>query len=453
MQPDGLELGKTAPTVLIRDARGEHVAIQRLRLTTLPHASGPHVAYVATEGRVTLGSHERCDVVIADRTVSRWHCQLAVQGPQVSITDLGSSNGTTVNGVRIERAYVERGSVIGLGQIKLRLDIESDPLRLLVSAARQFGRLVGEAPSIRAVFAMLERAATSDATVLVTGETGTGKELAAHSLHDGSARATRPFVVVDCASIPAELLESELFGHQRGAFTGAIADRAGAFTLADGGTIFLDEIGELPIALQPKLLRVLETREVKPVGAAHYTPIDVRVIAATHRDLPTEIAAGRFRSDLYYRLAVVEVRMPAMRERLEDLPHVVRAMLDELDAPEDEIARMLAQPTLAEMARYPWPGNLRELRNHVERRLTLGDTALLRPTALPPTTGADGVVPDVALPLREAREAWTRELERAYVTRMLDACHGNVSAAARAAGIDRSHFHRLLARYRLPKAT
>jgi DNA-binding NtrC family response regulator len=248
-------------------------------------------------------------------------------------------------------------------------------------------------------------------------------------------------VVVDCASIPGELLEAELFGHARGAFTGAVADRIGAFEAAHGGTIFLDEVGELPLALQPKLLRVLEAREVKPVGERDYRAIDVRVIAATHRDLPTEVAAGRFRSDLYYRLAVIEVRMPALRDRRADLSHVVGALLDDLGATPEERARIAAPEALAELARHAWPGNIRELRNHVERVLALGSAPLV-------VARAPDAVFDLALPLREARDQWNRELEKRYVTALLEAHGGNVSAAARAAGIDRSHLHRLIARSR-----
>ena len=432
------ELRRTAATIVIRDERGEHVAIQRVRLTSL---GGDGVAFEATGERVTLGSHDRCDVVLRDRTVSRWHCELQVRGDAIAIVDLGSSNGTTVNGVRVERAYVERGAILGLGHVRLRFDLATEPVRLPLSPATRFGRLVGEAPESRAVFALLERAARSDATVLLAGETGTGKELAAHSLHDASPRAARPFVVVDCASIPGELLEAELFGHARGAFTGAVADRVGAFEAAHGGTIFLDEIGELPLGLQPKLLRVLEAREVKPVGERDYRSIDVRVVAATHRDLPTEVAAGRFRSDLYYRLAVIEVRMPALRDRRADLPHVVGALLDDLGATPEERARIAAPEALAELARHAWPGNIRELRNHVERVLALGSAPLA-------VARAPDAAFDLALPLREARDQWNRELEKRYVTALLEAHGGNVSAAARAAGIDRSHLHRLIARSR-----
>jgi two-component system, NtrC family, response regulator GlrR len=436
-----LPSGAAAATAVLRDHQGEYVAAHQIRLGSVAGTCEPPVALAAATGRVTVGSHDRCDLVIRDATVSRWHCELVVRDGAVVLTDLGSSNGTTVNGVRIERAFLTRGCVIGLGRVRLRFDIEPDALRVAVSSQVRFGELVGEAPASRAAFALLERAAPSDATVLLTGETGTGKEVAARSLHAASSRRDHPLVVVDCASIPDELLESELFGHQRGAFTGAIADRTGAFEAAHRGTILLDEVGELPPALQPKLLRALEAREVKPIGATAYRAVDVRVIAATHRELAAEVAAGRFRADLYYRLAVIEIRLPALRERRADLPHIVAALLDELDASAGDRARLTDPAELAALAARPWPGNVRELRNHLERRLALGDAELP-----PPPPAEPGLAIDVRVPLRELREQWTRELERRYVALLIEAHRGNVSAAARAAGIDRSHLHRLIAR-------
>ena len=432
----------STPTVLVTDERGEHVAVQRIRLLEV---DGPRIesgaVFTATSERVTIGSADGCDVVLRDRTVSRHHAELTVRDGRVAITDLGSSNGTTVDGVRVERAFVSHGHVIGLGRAKLRFELADNPVCLPVSSQSRFGGLVGAAPASRAAFALLERAAAGDATVLLSGETGTGKEAAAHAVHEASARAARPFVVVDCASIPPELLESELFGHARGAFTGAVVDRTGAFAAADGGTIFLDEIGELPLALQPKLLRALEAREVKPIGRTDYVPIDVRVVAATHRDLAAEVGAGRFRADLYYRLAVIAVRIPALRDRLDDLPLVVVALLDELGVAGEPAAVVRAPAALAGLARHAWPGNVRELRNHLERAIGMGGLA----PPLPPA-GSIAAHIDITIPLRDARERWTREHARRYVTALLEAHGGNVTAAARAAGVDRSHLHRLIAK-------
>jgi two-component system response regulator GlrR len=303
--------------------------------------------------------------------------------------------------------------------------------------------MVGRAPAMRAVFARLQRAAASDATVLLTGETGTGKELAAEGLHAASRRAAKPFVIVDCAAVPPDLLESELFGHERGAFTGATASRAGAFETANGGTVFLDEIGELSTALQPKLLRALERREIKRVGRDAWHAVDVRIVAATNRDLRAEVNAGRFRSDLYYRLAVVEIRLPALRERRDDLPAIVDAMIERMGMAAAPEAALLRTPDArAELARHPWPGNVRELRNYLERCLVLAERpALAEPIADPAAPVGDD--------LRAARKQWTAEREKAFLEELLARHGGNVSAAARAAGYDRKHLYRLLWRHGL----
>ena len=298
------------------------------------------------------------------------------------------------------------------------------------------------------MFARLERAAAHELTVLLLGETGTGKEAAAFAIHDHGPRKGGPFVVVDCASIPSELLESELFGHVKGAFTGAIADRAGAFQEADGGTIFLDEIGELSPSLQPKLLRALEEREVKRVGGRGYNPVNVRVVAATHRDLARAVAAGNFRADLFYRLAVLEVRIPALRDRPDDLPELVESLLAEIGVGSGEREPLRDPQFLAGLARHRWPGNVRELRNYVERVVAFGqDADPPQAVGREPGPDLDGLI-DVGVPLRAARERWAALLEPRYLERLLQAHGGNVSAAARAAGLDRSHFHRLVARRR-----
>jgi DNA-binding NtrC family response regulator len=301
---------------------------------------------------------------------------------------------------------------------------------------------------MRRAFALLERAATSDATVLLEGETGTGKEVAAESIHMESARRDGPFVVVDCAAIPQELLESELFGHEKGSFTGAMSAREGAFEAASGGTIFLDEIGELGLDLQPRLLRVLERKQVKKVGSNRYVPVDVRVVAATNRNLWREVNERRFRSDLYYRLAVVEVRLPPLRERREDLAKLVEHLLSTLGAAGSEGATSLVTDSfLAELARHEWHGNVRELRNYLERCLALRERLPLGQDAV--DAPAHGDLPDVNQPLKIARERWTRILERRYVEAVLARHGGNVAAAAREAGVDRMHFYRLLWRYGL----
>jgi two-component system, NtrC family, response regulator GlrR len=316
----------------------------------------------------------------------------------------------------------------------------------------RFGGLVGSSEPMLRLFDLLERAASSESTVLIEGETGTGKEVSAHAIHERSARAKAPFIVVDCGAIPGQLLESELFGYERGAFTGAVASRAGAFEAADGGTIFLDEIGELSVDLQPKILRALESRKIKRVGSNEYQPIDVRVIAATNRNLREEVAAKRFRSDLYYRLAVLQIKLPPLRERKSDLPALVDDVLMQLGIADSQAAMPLRSPEfIATLADYRWPGNVRQLRNYVERRVALGDQiAPPGSESLPPeTTGSERPSPRPPAilfdqPLKIAREQWNNAFEASYLTGLL-ARHGdNVAAAARAAGVNRVHFYRLL---------
>jgi len=292
------------------------------------------------------------------------------------------------------------------------------------------------------VFRVLERAAASDLPLLLQGETGTGKDLAAQSVHQEGSRARGPLVVVDCGSLPPSLLESELFGHERGAFTGATERRIGAFEAAAGGTIFLDEIGELALDLQPKLLRALEAKRIRRVGGSDDIVIDARVIAATNRSLREEVNARRFRSDLYFRIAVLEVTLPPLRERLEDLPLIRDEILAAATASEADAAALRSDEVLQQLAHHAWPGNARELRNYLERGLALNEAS--------PITVAEGNAPppaiDASEKLRVARKKWLDYFEAKYLRELLAAHGDNVSAAARAAGIDRVHLHRMLAR-------
>jgi len=298
---------------------------------------------------------------------------------------------------------------------------------------------------MRHVFRVRELAAAKDVTVLLEGESGTGKEVLATALHEESARRDGPFVVLDCGAIPANLLEAELFGFEAGAFTGATAQRIGAFEAASGGTILLDEIGELALDLQPKLLRAIERREIQRIGSAQRIPTDVRIIAATNRNLRQEVNARRFRSDLYFRLAVLVVTLPPLRDRAPDLPLLVAGILDDLRAGESAMAAALrGGELLPELLRHGWPGNVRELRNYIEACLVRQDRAA------PPSTDEPAI--DVGLPLREVRERWLRHVERRYLEQLLVLHGNNVSAAARAAGIDRVHFYRLLWRHGLKKS-
>ena len=435
-------------------ARGPVAVIppQRLRILEGP---GAGTVFDAKSDRIVIGTDPKADVVLGDRTVSGFHCEVGLEdgGTRVVVRDLGSRNGTVVDGVMVLAAYLRPGSTIVIGTTRLGFDFGTEPLQIPIAEGDRFGSLVGRSVAMRTAFARLARAAASDVSVLIEGETGTGKEGAAEAIHLESARKHGSFIVIDCGAIPPQLLESELFGHEKGAFTGAVATRQGAFEAANGGTIFLDEIGELSQDLQPKLLRVLERRQIKRVGSSHYMPVDVRIVAATNRNLRREVNASRFRSDLYYRLAVLDVRLPTLRERLDDLPLLVDAVLHSLGAANHPDAQPLrGKAFLDDLAAHPWPGNVRELRNHLERCLALRETQL--PPApddasdgsstASPTGGPPPNAPIAEQPLREARAEWDREFERRYLESLL-ARHGdNVSAAARAAGIDRKYLYRLL---------
>jgi two-component system response regulator GlrR len=426
-----------ARTELLSDSN-RHALIQRFELGV---EAGPDTGRTAASrgARLVIGSEAGAELQLDDSAVSRFHCEVVAEGDRIHVRDLGSRNGTSVDGVAVVDAILHPGAVLGIGRNLIRFRAGPDHVSIPLSPRSRFGMMVGRSPAMRAAFEILERAAATDATVLLTGETGTGKEAAAESLHLASARREGPFLVVDCGSIPPGLLEAELFGHDRGAFTGAAASRIGAFEAASGGTVFLDEIGELAVELQPKLLRVLERREVKRLGDNHYMPVDVRVIAATHRELRAEINARRFRSDLYYRLAVVELHLPPLRERLDDLPLIVEDLLASATA--TRRAELTSTRFLAELAAHRWSGNVRELRNYLERCMVLGVELAPAPDDRGEATDA-GV--DASCPLPRARDEATRRFERTYLEDLLRRHGDNLAAAARAAGVDRAHLYRLL---------
>ncbi len=412
-------------------------------------ASGPQAGLSAPlEGTLIVGTHEDCGLRLTDDTVSRYHLELQARPEGVRVRDLDSTNGTFVAGVRIKEAIVDREGTFVAGKTALRVEVEQREVGAPVSEKTQFGRSLGRSLAMRRVFGVLERVAQTDATVLLMGETGTGKELLAEAVHLASPRKDKRFVVIDCSAVAPNLIESELFGHARGAFTGAVAERSGAFLQADGGTVFLDELGELPLELQSRLLRVLETGDVKRVGEDTVRKVDVRVVAATHRDLEAEVAAKRFREDLFYRLAVVTVKVPALRERLDDLPLLAEHFVSAHGRP----AFNFSEALLSRLAAHRWPGNVRELRNVVERALAgggleLGATAGLGAQSAAPVAGSG---PDVAnLPFKEAKEKLVDAFTREYFTALLAKCDGNVSEVARTAGIARSHVHELLTKYSL----
>jgi DNA-binding NtrC family response regulator len=401
-----------------------------------------------------VGSREGTDVVLPDDTVSRIHFEITADQHGYRLRDLGSSNGTVVDGYRVHDVYLKPGSRIHVGQSEVVFEPLLEEAELPLSRQERFGPLVGRSKAMRELFATLERVAASDATVLVEAETGTGKELIAKAIHEASDRAGGPLVVFDAAAAPKDLLESQLFGHERGAFTGATERRTGYMVEADGGTLFLDELGELPISLQPKLLRALETREVVPVGSNQARKVDVRIIAATNRDLAAEINQGSFRDDLYYRLAVIRLVVPPLRERPDDVrllvEHFVAAVRGAGAA--QQIVSQVSDAEWKKLESYAWPGNVRELRNTVERALALAGDAgpitfdpmtIARP--MPPSAASTAA--DLDRPFLEQKHALVAEFERTYLKGMLERHNGNISRAAAAAGLDRMYFKRLLKKY------
>ena len=418
-----------------------------LRPARLEVLEGPDKGLVADvrESVVRVGTSERCDVVLTDPAVSTNHFEISVMSTGRVLRDLGSTNGTTVDRYRVGEVHLPAEAEIAAGETRIGFRVMPEEVEVALTSRTNFGQLLGHSAPMRAAFAVLERAAKAEVTVLVLGESGTGKELAARALHEGSSRKDGPYVVFDCGAAAQTLLESQLFGHARGAFTGAVDARAGVFEEANGGTLVLDEIGELPLALQPKLLRALEARTVQRVGETKTRTVDARFVACTNRNLQEEVKAGRFRQDLFFRLSVVSVRLPPLRERKEEIPRLVRHFMSQLrvqDPPE------LSASLLTMLTNHTWPGNVRELRNFVERFVVLRD---LDPGGLLEEQDADAPresIP-VHLPFHEAKQQWTDRLERVYLTQLLSAHGQNISEAARAAGLSRQSCYRLMEKHGL----
>ncbi|MBI2388059.1 MAG: sigma 54-interacting transcriptional regulator [Deltaproteobacteria bacterium] len=420
----GIRIWSVELTVVAGPSRGAKLALER--------------------GVAKIGSAPGNDLHVQDRTVSRVHCEVRVRADGVSVRDLGSTNGTMIDGVRLRDADVPAGSNLRLGETVIRVDVGDEPTVLEVSDRSAFGELVGVSLKMRRLYAILERVAAADATVLILGETGTGKDVVARSIHAASPRASGPFVTVDCGAIPENLIESELFGHARGAFSGAIADRKGVFEEAHGGTLFLDEIGEMPMSMQPKLLRAIERRAVRRVGTNVERPVDVRIVAATNRSLANSVNDGEFREDLYYRLAVVEAHLPPLRARREDIPLLAQHFHQRIKGR----AAQLPPEFVSMLLSRGWQGNVRELRNFIERSVSLGWIESARSPSIPPPS-AGGTVEQLVpldLPLKDARSAWMESFESVYVRAMLKKTGGNVTHAAERSGVSRRFLQRLIAR-------
>jgi DNA-binding NtrC family response regulator len=421
-------------TRLLSRPDGPALAVRRAKLKVTRGPSKGTKLELASAAPVIIGSGEDADVFLDDDTVSERHAEVRPTAHGWVVRDLGSTNGVRVDDVRVIEAVLDDKRRLRLGESELSFQLAGDEVEHPLGAP--FGGLTGESPAMRALFALLAQAAPSDSTVLLLGESGTGKEVLAQALHGASRRRDQPFVVVDCGALASGLVESELFGHEKGAFTGADRARTGALEEASSGTLFLDEIGELALEQQAKLLRALEAREVRPLGSSRSRPIDVRIVAATHRPLERLAAAGKFREDLYYRLAVIKLRVPSLRERPEDILPLARRFVGELK-PGMDPARLLSEAVAAALSAHSWPGNVRELRNAIERLVLVGELATdLR---------ARAPEPDWDTARRLAIDAFERE----YLSRLLAGAGGNVSRAAATANLSRQMLHRLLRKHDL----
>jgi DNA-binding NtrC family response regulator len=391
------------------------------------------------DGDCIIGSGARVDLRIPDRGVSKRHAQLRIRGGLFVLKDLASTNGTFVNGARIGRAYLSPGDIVTVGTCRLRFGQRPPATDKILSPHDSFGPLYGSSTVMRQLFGVAERIARGPATVLIQGKSGTGKDLLARAVHDASPRAAKPYVVFDCSAVSEELISSELFGHVPGAFTGAQGRRRGAFESATEGTLFLDEVGELPLSLQPKLLRALESKEVRPVGADRPTPVNVRVIAATNRDLKEMVKTGAFREDLYFRLAVIRLEMPPLERRREDIPGLAARLLQRIGG--ETAATELTADAIAALTKYDWPGNVRELRNVLERSLALAAGARLTSRDLALTSAAAETDNETTgLPSLE-------QSERDLILRTLAHTAGNRAETARLLGIHRETLREKMRRH------
>ncbi len=404
-------------------------------------------SYSATAERVTVGTANGNDLVLTDPTVSRYHLEIAPTPEGVSILDPGSTNGLYVGAVRVSRGIVAAGTHLTLGRTVLRV-LDGETAEVDVHAGNVLGGMRGRTPLMRRLMAQVERAAQSSAALLLVGESGTGKEVVARAVHELGPRAAAPFVTVDCGALAPTLVASELFGHERGAFTGAERQHEGAFERAHGGTLFLDEIGELPLPLQATLLGALERRRFRRLGGKTELAVDVRVVSATHRDLRGEVNRDSFRLDLYYRLAVVVLTVPPLREHVDDIPLLVEHFLRESGL-SDPLDRYFSAAALGSLTKYFWPGNVRELRNFVEATVAMGESPELSGSARPDAKheAGDPIEPLLTLPYGEARAALLKNFEKRYLGELVTRVHGNVSRAAREARMDRSHLIELLKRH------
>lgn len=407
-----------------------------------------------------IGKREDNDLVVDEKTVSRNHLVIEQKENSYLLKDLESTNGTFINDIRVKEAYLSPGDIIRIGNVQIEFIAFDEKIQIEPSTRQDFGPLIGRSRKMRQIFSILEKISPTNATVIVEGETGTGKELVAKAVHLYSPRKNKPFIVFDCSAVAENLIESELFGHVKGSFTGAVNTRKGAFEEANGGTIFLDEIGELSLDLQPKLLRALEQREIKKVGANEALPIDVRVICATNRNLKKEVTEGRFREDLYYRLSVVKIYLPPLRERPDDISFLIERFLanGKFNQQSDGALKVtrVEDDALKMLTRYQWPGNVRELVNILERIVPMVDGSsiagkdvsyIFQEMEREDEEATERMSVDMGLPFKEAKQKIVEQFEKDYLSSLLRRNHYNISKTAREAGVDRKHIRNLLKKY------
>lgn len=447
-------------TTLLQDAPDRFEGSYVIVIIEGPNQGERFALDEANPSRTLVGQSAACEIRLTDPKTSRRHAAFEVRGGRLGVTDLDSTNGTFVDGVSVTGAILREGEVIRMGDTSLRVEVSHAPVTPVLSQASAFGRLAGASLAMRRLYPLCERLAMTTVPIVIEGETGTGKEVLAEALHESGPRAAKPFIVFDCTAVPPTLVESELFGHEKGAFTGAVATRKGVFEQADGGTLLIDEIGDLDLALQPKLLRAIERSEVRRVGGNTTTRVDVRVLAATRRDLDYLVQLGRFRDDLFHRLAVARIELPPLRQRWGDVEFLARHFWETLGGKRSELPTSF----LASLEGYVWPGNVRELRNRVTRQLALGDLAAMGRSRREseehlkaeqvdaPSQPQDSLALVVTrmladgLSLPVARRQVVDDFERLYLERILAQHGGNTQAAAAASGVARRYFQLLLSR-------
>jgi DNA-binding NtrC family response regulator len=411
-------------------------------MVRLPEAF-PGKSWALDEGGLTLGANESNDIILEDPYVSGFHARVYLHDGRAMIEDVGSRNGIFVGTQKVQSAEATPGAQIRVGQTVL-LVAPQNPEQGKTQAGRQSGQMIGKSESVEKLRKVIRRIAGSDIPVLLTGETGTGKEVAATLVAELSPRATKPLIVINCGALTRGLVESELFGHEKGAFTGANERKVGAFEAANGGTLFLDEIGELPLDMQPKLLRALENSEVRRLGSPKSFHVDVRVIAATNRKLEEEVAAGRFREDLLHRINIVTVELPPLRRRSSDLEELAMHFMAAF-SPQGETVP-ISQAALEKLKSHVWPGNIRELRNTLQRAvlMRMGDGVEEEDISFAPSSFEHRAAVCEAVTTRTLSE-----IEKEAITTELIRHKGNKKEAAAALGVSRSTIHRKIEDYEI----